>query len=239
MNGPLVGCGRIRRERHHLNRNSRHVWQFRTQHMHGCRTCDVVVVSGQVSTPVARESTRRRLTAKQADTVDRLGHAAIEFLSREGFSGLTIRMVAAEAGVGAATAYTYFSSKEHLVAEVFWRRLASTPVPTTDSPDPTVRVIAVLRHIALLVADEPELAGAVTNALLGKDPEVVQLRLRIGREIHQRLAAALGPDRADLVESLELLYAGALVRAGMGYASYTQIADRLEASARLLLAGTP
>jgi len=148
-------------------------------------------------------------------------------------------MVAAEAGVGAATAYTYFSSKEHLVAEVFWRRLASTAMPTTDSPDPTVRVIAVLRHIALLVADEPELAGAVTNALLGKNPEVNHLRLRIGREIHQGLVTALGPNRADVVESLELLYAGALVRAGMGYASYAQIADRLETSARLLLAGTP
>jgi TetR/AcrR family transcriptional regulator, cholesterol catabolism regulator len=194
-------------------------------------------VSGHVSNPVARESTRRRLTAKQADTVDRLGHAAIEVLSREGFSGLTIRMVAAEAGVGAATAYTYFSSKEHLVAEVFWRRLASTAIPATDSPDPTVRVIAVLRHIALLVADEPELAGAVTNALLGKDPEVKHLRLRIGREIHQRLVAALGPDHSDVVESLELLYAGALVHAGMGYASYTQIAEQLETAAHLLLTG--
>ena len=149
-------------------------------------------------------------------------------------------MVAAEAGVGAATAYTYFSSKEHLVAEVFWRRLASSPVPPTDSPNSTVRVIAVLRQIALLVADEPAVAGAVTNALLGKDPEVEHLRLRIGREINQRLVMALGPAQTpDLVESLELLYAGALVRAGMGYASYAEIADRLEASARLLLAETP
>ncbi|BBZ13569.1 TetR/AcrR family transcriptional regulator [Mycobacterium branderi] len=189
-----------------------------------------------MSDPVARESTRRRLTAKQADTVDRLGRAAIEVLSREGFSGLTIRRVATEAGVGAATAYTYFASKEHLVAEVFWRRLASTPPLPNDSPDPADRVIAVLRHIALMVADEPELAGAVTNALLGKDPEVKHLRLRIGREIHQRLVTALGSDGTpDVVESLELLYAGALVRAGMGYASYAQIADRLETSARLLL----
>jgi hypothetical protein len=99
-------------------------------------------------------------------------------------------------------------------------------------------VIAVLRHIALLVADEPELAGAVTNALLGKDPEVMHLRLQIGREIHQRLVTALGPDRApEVIELLELLYAGALVHAGMGYASYPQIAERLETSARLLLAG--
>jgi AcrR family transcriptional regulator len=190
-----------------------------------------------VSDPVAREATRRRLTAKQADTVDRLGRAAVEVLSREGFAGLTIRMVAAEAGVGAATAYTYFSSKEHLVAEVFWRRLASSPAPPDDSPDPTVRVIAVLRHIALLLADEPELAGAVTNALLGKDPDVEHLRLRIGMEINKRLSTALGPDGdAGVIDTLELLYAGALVRAGMGYASYHQIADLLERSARLVLA---
>lgn len=145
-------------------------------------------------------------------------------------------MVAAEAGVGAATAYTYFSSKEHLVAEIFWRRLASAPEPPDDSPDSSARVITVLRHIALLVADEPELAGAVTSALLGRDPDVEHLRLRIGAEIRDRLAAALGgPGDTDLIESLELLYAGALVRAGMGYGSYQQIADRLERAGRLLL----
>ncbi len=189
-----------------------------------------------MSNPVVREWTRRRLTVKQAETVDRLGRAAIEVLSREGFAGLTIRMVAAEAGVGAATAYTYFSSKEHLVAEVFWRRLASTPVPPNDSPDPVVRVVAVLRQIALLVADEPELAGAVTHALLGSNPEVRHLSLGIGREIHQRLVTALGATcTPDVVEALELMYAGALVRAGVGYASYAVIADRLETSARLLL----
>jgi AcrR family transcriptional regulator len=189
-----------------------------------------------VSEPVAREATRRRLTAKQADTVDRLGRSAVAVLSRQGFSGLTIRMVAAEAGVGAATAYTYFSSKEHLVAEVFWRRLAGTPAPPDDSPDPAARVATVLRHIALLVADEPELAAAVTNALLGRDPDVEHLRLRIGQEIHQRLAGALGPGAdPSVVDSLELLYAGALVRAGMGYASYQEIADLLERSARNLL----
>ena len=195
----------------------------------------VVVASGHVSDP-ALESTRRRLTVKQADTVERLGKAAVEILTRDGFAGLTVRRVAAEAGVGAATAYTYFSSKEHMVAEVFWRRLAAAPPTTDDSDDAANRVIDVLRHIALLVADEPEFAGAVTSALLGKDPDVEVLRLRIGRDIHDRLVAALGSERdQDVIESLELLYAGALVRAGMGYGSYADIADRLEKSARLML----
>ncbi len=47
---------------------------------------------------------------------------------------------------------------------------------------------------------------------------------------------ALGPEPDDeLLEALEMLYAGALLRAGMGYDSYGHIADRLEISARLLL----
>jgi AcrR family transcriptional regulator len=190
-----------------------------------------------VSEPVILEATRRRLTEKQADTVDRLTKAAVEVLGREGFAGLTVRMVASAAGVGAATAYTYFSSQEHLVAEVFWRRLAAAPPPDTDdTPDPSERVIAVLRHIALLLADEPELAGAVTGALLGRDPDVGHLRVRIGLEIRNRLSGALGPDPdPDVLEALEILYAGALVRAGMGYESYTDVADRLERSARRIL----
>ncbi len=182
------------------------------------------------------EGTRRRLTAKQADTVDRLGRAAVELLCRDGFAALTVRRVAAEAGVGAATAYTYFSSKEHLVAEVFWRRLATSPAATHESADRAARVIDVLRHIALLVADEPEFAGAVTTALLGKDPDVEVLRQRIGLDIRGRLAIALGSDiDPDVIDSLEMLYSGALVRAGMGYASYADIAERLEKSARLIL----
>lgn len=182
------------------------------------------------------EATRRRLSGKQADTVDRLTRAAMEVLSREGFAGLTIRMVAGAAGVGTATAYTYFSSKEHLVAEIFWRRLRSSETPVSEDTDPTVRVLAELRGIALLVADEQELSGAVTSALLGRDPDVQHLRTRIGVEIRHRLTRALEPEAdPETVESLELLYAGALVRAGMGYESYADIADRLERAALLVL----
>ncbi|MEU0542629.1 TetR family transcriptional regulator [Nocardia sp. NPDC005978] len=188
--------------------------------------------------PVSMEATRRRLTEKQADTVDRLTRAAMDVLAREGFAGLTVRMVAAAAGVGTATAYTYFSSKEHLVAEMFWRRLAATPAPDGTEEDSTARTLAVLRQIAMLVADEPALAGAVTSALLGTDPDVAHLRLRIGNEIRRRLIDALGgaPDM-EIVETLELLYAGALVRAGMGYASYAEIAERLEQAGARILAG--
>ena len=188
------------------------------------------------SDSVKVEATRRRLSGKQADTVERLTRAALQVLARDGFAGMTIRLVATEAGVATATAYTYFSSKEHLVAEIFWRRLLASPSPVSEDADPAVRVLAELRNIALLVADEEELSGAVTSALLGHDPDVEHLRLRVGAEIRGRLVRALGPDADDeVVEMLEIVYAGALVRAGMGYGSYSEIANRIEQAALRIL----
>lgn len=182
------------------------------------------------------ESTRRRLTPKQAETVDRLCEAAVQVLREDDFTGLTVRAVASRAGVGPATAYTYFSSKEHLVAEVFWRRLSQSPRPEPDGLDRAGRVVAVLRGIALLLADEPGLSSAVTNALLGSDPDVEHLRVRIGIEIRGRLEQALGkPADPDILETLDLLYAGALLRAGIGYGSYEDLAGQLERSATKIL----
>jgi AcrR family transcriptional regulator len=196
----------------------------------------VAVVSGHVSDQVSFESTRRRVTPKQADTIARLGNAALAVLHREGFSGLTIRMVAAEAGIGAATAYTYFSSKEHLIAEVFWRRLASTPALVTGAPDAASRVVAVLRQTAMLIAEHPELGAALTASLVGRNPDVEHLQSRIAREIRDRLTLALGAaNEPSVIESLQMLWAGALVYAAMGYATYGEVADQLERSARLIV----
>ncbi|GAB2658701.1 TetR/AcrR family transcriptional regulator [Prescottella soli] len=192
-------------------------------------------MSGHVSS-MSFESTRRRLTQKQADTVERLCEAAVEVLREEDFAGLTVRAVASRAGVGPATAYTYFSSKEHLVAEVFWRRLSRSPRPASDGLDRTGRVVAVLRGITLLLADEPGLSGAVTNALLGGDPDVEHLRVRIGIEIRGRLEEALGePGDPEILETLDILYAGALLRAGIGYGTYEDLAGSLERSATMIL----
>ncbi|MFE3291509.1 TetR/AcrR family transcriptional regulator [Rhodococcus sp. NPDC059234] len=191
-----------------------------------------------MSTKAKFESTRRRLSEQQAETVDRLTTAAVAVLRTHGFSGLTVRLVASEAGVAAATAYTYFSSKSHLVAEVFWRRLDAIPRETPEDGDPADRVATVLREVALLVSDEPELAAAVTTAMMGDDPDVEHLRVRIGLDIRARLNEALGPRQdPDVLEALEIAWSGALVRAGMGYESYAQIAERLDVTARLIMAG--
>lgn len=189
-----------------------------------------------MSSDVRFESTRRRLNGQQAETVDRLTTAAVEVLREKGAGGLAVRAVASRAGVAPATAYTYFSSKGHLIAEVFWRRLSDHESGPAESGSTVDQVVAVLRGVALLLADEPELSSAVTAALLGDDPEVSHLRIRIGADIRRRLIAALGEDADEqVVGALEMVYAGALVRAGMGYGSYIDMADAIESAARLIL----
>ncbi|KNA91426.1 TetR/AcrR family transcriptional regulator [Gordonia sp. w5E2] len=195
-----------------------------------------------MSSPVSQESTRRRLTAQQAETVARLTDAAVDVLNADGFDGLTVRVVAKRAGVAPATAYTYFSSKSHLVSEVFWRRLAEG-VPEADaSLSREDRVAEILRNVSLVVAGEGQLGGAVTVALLGTDPDVEHLRLRIGGFIRTRLAQALEVDvehPGPVVDALEMLYAGGLVHAGMGHLTYEQTSERLVAAARLILSAQP
>ena len=178
---------------------------------------------------------RRHLSERQADTVRRLTEAAVEEVRENGYDGLTVRNAARRAGVGAATAYTYFASKDHLVAEVFWRRLAALPGPTVDGRrSAATRVSSALRDLALHIAAEPELAAASTTAILAADPDVQRLRARIGVAFTQRLQHALGGDQDPaVVRTLNLALSGALLQAGMGYFSYTELADRMDEVVRL------
>lgn len=190
-----------------------------------------------MSTTTRFESPRRRLSDQQAETVAKLTAAALEVLRDKGHSGLTVREVAKSARVAPATAYTYFSSKEHLVVEVFWRRLGELPEAEEESGSAADRAVLVLRQVALLVADEPELASATTASLLGPDAEVDHLRAQVGIEIRRRLMRALDGAEEDMriVETLEMIYSGALLRAGMGYSTYEEMADSIEFAARKIL----
>lgn len=186
---------------------------------------------------VAVESTRRRLTDRQAATVARLADACVEELREQGFDGLTVRNVARRAGVAPATAYTYFTSKEHLVSEVFWRRLVDLPESIVDPDEPVgIRLQRTIRDLTLLVADEPALAAACTVAMLSSDPDVALLRERIGAEWRRRLLAAADGDASDdAIDAIELAMGGALVRAGTGHLTYDDLPDLLARVINLLV----
>jgi AcrR family transcriptional regulator len=189
------------------------------------------------SVPHSTESTRRRLSDRQAQTVQKLVVAAVAELRDQGYDGLTVRNVARRAGVAPATAYNYFTSREHLVTEVFWRRLQALPESRLDMRRTAAgRASATMTDLALLVADEPELAAACTVAMLSNDPDVKLLRDRIGIEWHNRLARALGEQGdPEVLRTLEFAMSGALVRAGMGHMTYDELPEQLARAVQLVV----
>jgi AcrR family transcriptional regulator len=187
----------------------------------------------------AAETTRRRLTTKQAEVVLRLVDAAADEARERGYEGMTVRSASRRAGVAPATAYTYFASKDHLLAEVLWRRFCALPVAVSPAGATGLeRVTDALGNLGLFMADDPLLAAACTTALLGTGPDVRALRVRFGTELHNRIASALGPD-ADptMVLGLDLAYSGAMLWAGMGHLPYAAVPDALTDVARVLLHG--
>jgi AcrR family transcriptional regulator len=185
------------------------------------------------------EPPRRRLSERQAEVVRRLTDAATEEIRAHGYDRLTVRRVAARAGVAPATAYTYFASKDHLIAETFWRRVRALGEPRVDRrKGAAARVSEALRDLTRLLAAEPELASASTTAMLAADPDVAHIRDRVGAEIRRRLAATLGDDDGEaILGALELTVAGAMIQAGTGHLSYAELPDRVADVAALLLRG--
>jgi AcrR family transcriptional regulator len=193
----------------------------------------VFAITGSSETDPGEPLRNRR----QEETFRKVLAAGVEMLRESTYADLTVRAVAARAKVAPATAYTYFSSKNHLIAEVYLDLMKQVPYFTDVNQPMPARVEQALRSMALTVADEPEVAAACTTALLtGTDATVRRVRDRIGAEIHRRIRSAVGPD-ADLrvVSALEMTFFGALVNAGSGAFTYHQIADRLSYVVGLIL----
>jgi AcrR family transcriptional regulator len=188
--------------------------------------------------PAVNDLGERRRNRRQEETIQKILDAAVELLRETTYSDLTMRTVAARAGVAPATAYTYFSSKNALVAEVYLRLVRDVPLFTDVNQTTQERVTAQLRELALLVADEPELAAATTTALMGDEPEVRHVRDKIGMEVRRRIASSLGPGAwPEVLTTLEMIFYGALVRAGTKTLSYYQMADQLDSVIALVMGG--
>jgi len=185
------------------------------------------------------EATRRRLTPRQAEVVATLVQAAEDETEEVGYAGLTVRGVARRAGVAPATAYTYFSSKDHLLAEVLWRRTEALPPVEADPARPVAeRVEQVVREMIPFAASSPALIDACTVAMISLHPDVGHLRDRIGAVTHRRLTVAVGPDvDPRVVRVLEAAYSGALLTAGIGHMSFLDVPAFVAEAATLLIDG--
>jgi len=127
--------------------------------------------------------------------------AARDLIVTEGFAGLRLEHVAARAGVGKATIYRHFSSKEALALELLLE-LASPHIAVSDVGDTRAELLAAVTNPIRALTESP--FGPVLRALLSEiainpslgDPfrsSVVQARREEIAKIVRR-----GVDRGDL-----------------------------------------
>src|SRR3984957_17189786 len=187
----------------------------------------------------AAHAGRRPLSERQAEVMERLIAAAAEEAEERPYAEISVRTIAKRAGVAPATAYTYFSGKDHLLAEVLLQRAQGSPSLvdlTLTLPD---RVADTARTMGFGTMGSAAVA-VCTTALLGDGPDVKRVRSRLGAEITRRLAAALrgGVDPAVL-NVLQVTYTGALLSAGMGHLAFDAVPPLMgEASALMTGTGT-
>jgi len=187
-----------------------------------------------MSTPEQLVSPRQWLTERQGTTVNALLDAGVVEIRHQGYENVTIRGVAKRAGVTHTTAYSYFTSKEHLVSEIHWRQVQALPAAQADADASlTERVRIAFEAPTAAPASEPELSKGVLVALLGDDPDIRRVRELVGHELARRVVTALAPaEDPELVESLLIAYSGATLVAGTGNGDYMSVMPRMVTLAR-------
>ena len=184
----------------------------------------------------------RRLSPEQALRRSAVIGAARALARDGGYAAVTMQAVAERSGVGRATLYRYFASKDHLLAEVVlaWgaELTDSLRQRDLDAEDPAERVAEVLLFVLEAARAEPQLTHAVLTAATSPEPEAVRAGLRLGSVIGSYLGVALGdaaePDRDERAQLIGHVFFSALVHMTSGRLAPDAAAASVRAAARRL-----
>jgi AcrR family transcriptional regulator len=187
-----------------------------------------------IPTPSTRP--RQSLSERQSLTVAALLDAGLVELGDVGYEKLTIRGVALRAGVTHTTAYSYFTSKAHLISELYWRQMQLLPAPEVAADETFIgRVRAAVEAPAAMLTVNSALARSIFVSILSDEADVRRLRGSVARVLIDRFRTALGPfDDPDLVDTLFMAYSGAMMFAGTGNRDFLEVVPRMETVARLI-----
>lgn len=160
----------------------------------------------------------------RSENVDHEIHEAVlNTIARAGIAAVSIEGVAAIAGVGKASIYRRFDSKEELiVASLIHMREQNSPVPTEGTA--RERLVALLEGLRLKMSGTRE--GRVMLAVLGsgqENPELVALvyeRIVVRRREVLRSIIREGITSGEFPESIDLnavipAFVGSMIYLGM------------------------
>lgn len=191
-----------------------------------------------MSSPVVTYVTRLRDPhAKRTLACRRIFGAAAAMLDDSAQPAVSVPALAARARIAPAALRAHFPSMDVLYAELYLHRVAQLPLVVDQEAGIQARVSEQLCAITLVVADEPRLAIACTQALLRTDdPAVTHAQSLIAAEVRRRLSAALGTGAwPEVLATLETVFWGALLQVQSSAFSYRTMADRLDVMLSLIL----
>src|SRR5215213_8198802 len=150
-------------------------------------------------------TTRARSREQRSARMERV---ALELFRARGFDQVTVEDVCAEAGVGPATFYRHFGTKESVVfsyRDSFATSLRTAIESAAGLPEPS-RLTAVITAFAEFLESQGDMLAARDEIVMGH-PRLLQRTLIMQREMEAELAAGLARSRGlpepDLTARLE------------------------------------
>jgi AcrR family transcriptional regulator len=183
------------------------------------------------------------LTPSQRARRARIVEAGLALLRQDEYEKIQVRDVAVEAEVAIGTVYHYFTSKEHLFAEVLAEWAESLRGHVERRPlkgkTPAARLQEVLRRSVRAFQSWPQLVRVLMTLEASTDPFASEIFARMNGSIQAVWAEALDGVPDDVVD-IVVKVAGAtldlLLRQWvMGRLSINQVYDNLDRAVAVLL----
>jgi AcrR family transcriptional regulator len=187
------------------------------------------------------------LTDNQRARRQRVIDAGLTLLKRRDYESIQVKDVAEEAGVALGTVYHYFSSKEHIFAEVLVKWAATLRTSITRRPlagdSPEGKLTEALHRSVRAFQRQPQLARLVASLQLSADPFAAEILGRMDTEttgIYLELLDGVDPEVAStIVRTAESVLDSSLRAWSAGRLPINELYDHLTEAVALLFAHEP
>lgn len=184
-----------------------------------------------------------KLTPAQQARRDRIVDAGLTLLNERDFDKIQVKDVAEEANVALGTLYHYFSSKDHLFAEVLVRWAATLRTNISRNPlrgtTDAQRLTQVINRSVRAFQRQPSLARLVATLETSADPYATEILDRLGQTTSDIYVEAIHDVDRETAERIVIVVDAVLaarLRSWVaGRISITTVTDDLADAIGLLL----
>jgi TetR/AcrR family transcriptional regulator, cholesterol catabolism regulator len=183
------------------------------------------------------------LTGNQRARRQRIVDAGLVLLESRDFDRIQVKEVADEAGVALGTLYHYFSSKDHLFAEVLikWASTLRTSIARhpLQGTTPAERLTEVMHRSVRAFQHRPQLARLLATLEISTDPFATEMLSRLAQtttSIYEEVLTGVPPERAaGVVRVVEAVLAAGLRGWSAGRTPIVDVYDHLSEAVDLLI----